>query len=139
MKNYDSDELRGCIGFPEPIETLVKATITSAIEAATGDPRFPQVTLKELEKDIVIEVSVLTTPSEITTEPKDIPKNVVIGRDGLIIGKGLQRGLFIERIIVGTGTVCRARILVGCAESSKRINSTDLHRSSMRPAVDVER
>ena len=65
LKNYNSDELRGCIGFPEPIEILAKATITSAIEAATGDPRFPQVTLTELEEDIIVEISVLTTPKEI--------------------------------------------------------------------------
>ncbi len=100
LKNHDSDELRGCIGFPEPIEPLVKATITSAIEAATGDPRFPQVTLQELETDIALEISVLTTPKEITTEPKDIPKNVVIGRDGLIIGKGLQRGLLLPQVAI---------------------------------------
>ena len=76
LKTYSSDELRGCIGFPEPIEILVKATITSAIEAATGDPRFPQVTLKELEEDIIVEISVLTTPKEIKTEPKNIPGKI---------------------------------------------------------------
>jgi uncharacterized protein (TIGR00296 family) len=100
LKNYSSDELRGCIGFPEPIEILAKATITSAIEAATGDPRFPQVALKELEEDITIEISVLTTPKEIKTEPKNIPENISIGTDGLIIGKGLQRGLLLPQVAV---------------------------------------
>lgn len=100
LNNYSSGELRGCIGFPEPIEILVKATITSAIEAATGDPRFPQVTLKELEEDITVEISVLTTPQEIKTEPKDIPEHISIGTDGLIIGKGLQRGLLLPQVAV---------------------------------------
>lgn len=100
LKNYSSEELRGCIGFPEPIEILAKATITSAIEAATGDPRFPQVTLKELEEDIAVEISVLTIPQEIKTEPKDIPEHVSIGTDGLIIGRGLQRGLLLPQVAV---------------------------------------
>ncbi|WP_455278099.1 TIGR00296 family protein [[Eubacterium] cellulosolvens] len=100
LKNYSSGELRGCIGFPEPLEILAKAVITSAIEAATGDPRFPQVTLKELEEDIIVEISVLTTPQEIETEPKDIPKHITIGTDGLIIGKGIQRGLLLPQVAV---------------------------------------
>ena len=100
LKNYNSDELRGCIGFPEPIEILAKATITSAIEAATGDPRFPQVTLTELEEDIIVEISVLTTPKEIKAEPKNIPEKISIGTDGLIIGKGLQRGLLLPQVAV---------------------------------------
>ncbi|MCK5626976.1 MAG: TIGR00296 family protein [Candidatus Bathyarchaeia archaeon] len=100
LKNYSSGELRGCIGFPEPVEILAKATITSAIEAATGDPRFPKVTLKELEEDIVVEISVLTIPQEIKSEPKDIPEHISIGTDGLIIGRGLQRGLLLPQVAV---------------------------------------
>jgi uncharacterized protein (TIGR00296 family) len=100
LKNYSSDELRGCIGFPEPIEILAKATIMSAIEAATGDPRFHQVTLKELDEDIIVEISVLTPPLEIKTEPKDIPEHITVGTDGLIIGKGLQRGLLLPQVAI---------------------------------------
>ena len=100
LKKHDSDELRGCIGFPEPIDTLAKGTITSAIEAATGDPRFPHVTLKELEENIAVEISVLTTPKELKTEPKNIPKKIIIGTDGLIIGKGLRRGLLLPQVAV---------------------------------------
>jgi len=100
LNNYSSGELRGCIGFPEPIEILVKATITSAIEAATGDPRFPKVTLNELEEDITVEISILTTPQEIKTEPKDVPEHISIGTDGLIIGRGQQRGLLLPQVAV---------------------------------------
>lgn len=98
LKNFSSGELRGCIGFPEPIEMLAKATIASAIEAATGDPRFPQVTLKELEKNITVEISVLTIPQLIKTEPEDIPRHISIGSDGLIIERGLQRGLLLPQV-----------------------------------------
>ena len=57
-------------------------------------------TLKELEEDIVVEISVLTTPQEIKTEPKDIPEHISIGTDGLIIGRGLQRGLLLPQVAV---------------------------------------
>ncbi|MCK7489675.1 MAG: AMMECR1 domain-containing protein [Anaerotruncus sp.] len=34
-------ELRGCIGFIEPVLPLGQAVIRTAVYAATGDPRFP--------------------------------------------------------------------------------------------------
>ena len=33
--------LRGCIGYPEPVKPLAQAVIEVAISSATGDPRFP--------------------------------------------------------------------------------------------------
>lgn len=35
-------DLRGCIGYPEPVKPLAQAVIEVAISAATGDPRFPR-------------------------------------------------------------------------------------------------
>ncbi len=37
--------LRGCIGYPEPVKSLIRTIIEVAISAATQDPRFPPVTL----------------------------------------------------------------------------------------------
>ena len=102
LSSYPEDELRGCIGFPEPIEDLVKATITSAVEAATGDPRFPPVTLDELDH-LIVEVSVLTTPEEIRANPKEIPDHVDIGSDGLIVGRGQHRGLLLPQVAAEWG------------------------------------
>ena len=56
-------ELRGCIGYPYPTSPLVEAVIDSAINAATQDPRFESMTLRELSK-VVFEVSVLTPPEQ---------------------------------------------------------------------------
>ena len=57
-------DLRGCIGFIEPVLPLGRAVIRTAIYAATEDPRFPPVTASEL-KDLRVEISVLTPAREI--------------------------------------------------------------------------
>ena len=94
------EELRGCIGYPEPIFPLVKATIDSAISAATRDPRFPPVSSQELN-DIIIEVSVLTPPTLIEVKkPIDYVNEVQIGRDGLIVERGMLKGLLLPQVPV---------------------------------------
>ena len=92
-------ELRGCIGYPSPVEPLVEATIDSAIQAATNDPRFPPVSLQELNNEIAIEVSVLTPPELIKVEdPADYPSRIQIGTDGLIIERGWNKGLLLPQV-----------------------------------------
>lgn len=92
-------ELRGCIGYPLPTEPLVKATISAAIEAATGDPRFKPVELSEFKNDVAVEVSVLTVPEELVArEPAERPKEIEIGRHGLIVGRGHYRGLLLPQV-----------------------------------------
>ncbi|RJS74995.1 TIGR00296 family protein [Candidatus Bathyarchaeota archaeon] len=96
-------ELRGCIGFPYPTHPLVEATIESAIEAAVGDPRFPPVKLEEMD-DIVVEVSVLTKPELIKVrDPRELPKVIRIGVDGLIVERGYYRGLLLPQVPVEWG------------------------------------
>ncbi len=75
-------ELRGCIGFPQPIFPLIEATIRAAISAATEDPRFLPVELDEMD-NIVIEVSVLTIPQLIEVDdPKEYPNYCNFGYKG---------------------------------------------------------
>ena len=100
LYRYPSKELRGCIGLPYPTHRLIDAVIHSAISSATADPRFPSVSLKEMD-EIVIEVSVLTKPEEIEYEdPKELPEKIVIGRDGLIIEAGGFSGLLLPQVPV---------------------------------------
>ena len=91
----EGGELRGCIGFPEPVMTLVEALVSAAIEA-TQVPRFPELDVAELNK-IHIEVSVLTQPEPI--EPKDVK----VGRDGLIIRRGFRSGLLLPQVATEYG------------------------------------
>jgi len=97
---HGKKELRGCIGFPYPSEPLAKAVIESAIDSATQDPRFPSVTRKELDS-IVFEVSVLTPPELISiNKPTDYPTRIKIGQDGLIVERGIWKGLLLPQVPV---------------------------------------
>jgi hypothetical protein len=91
--------LRGCIGYPLPTKRLVDATIDSAIEAATADPRFDPVPLEEFRSRVCVEVSVLTPPKEIVVEnPTDYAKKIEIGTDGLIVERGWYKGLLLPQV-----------------------------------------
>ena len=95
--------LRGCIGYPEPIEPLVNAVIDVAISAAVNDPRFSPVTANELD-DIKVEVSVLTKPELIEVDkPEEYMDMIKIGEDGLIMERGPYRGLLLPQVAVEWG------------------------------------
>ncbi|RLI13666.1 TIGR00296 family protein [Candidatus Bathyarchaeota archaeon] len=95
--------LRGCIGFPYPQKPLVEATIEAAIASATEDPRFPPMRLPEMD-EVVVEVSVLTRPELVRVEdPRDYPRVIKVGRDGLIVEKGFFRGLLLPQVPVEWG------------------------------------
>jgi uncharacterized protein (TIGR00296 family) len=92
--------LRGCIGLPYPTTPLIQAVIDSALSAATRDPRFSPVTLKELDH-INFEVSVLTPPERINVEkPIEYPSKIKVGRDGLIVEKSYFKGLLLPQVPV---------------------------------------
>jgi uncharacterized protein len=99
LKNNDAEKsLRGCIGFPEPIYELCRALTLAAIEAATGDPRFPPVKLAELS-NLLLEVSVLTKPALIkVSSQKEIPEQVFVGTDGLIMKWTFGSGLLLPQV-----------------------------------------
>ncbi|MGI0016437.1 MAG: TIGR00296 family protein, partial [Nitrososphaera sp.] len=91
--------LRGCIGFPLPEKQLRQSVIEAAIAAATEDPRFPPVDLRELE-NIVFEVSVLTNPEELKCEPSKYREQIIVGRDGLIMHWKHGSGLLLPQVPV---------------------------------------
>jgi uncharacterized protein (TIGR00296 family) len=96
LHTYPEKELRGCIGYPEPVFPLRKALEDCAVHACQ-DPRFPPVKESELSK-IIFEVSILTKPELIECSPRDYPRHVKIGKDGLIIRKGWHSGLLLPQV-----------------------------------------
>ncbi|MFH0849243.1 MAG: TIGR00296 family protein [archaeon] len=126
--------LRGCIGYPLPHMELVKATIHSAIEAATGDPRFPPVTLKEFNDRIAAEVSVLTTPTQIQVKhPREFVGQTKVGRDGLVIEKGSFRGLLLPQVPVECKWdeeefICQCCIKAGLAPDAWLLEGTKVYK-----------
>ncbi len=92
--------LRGCIGHPYPNLPLAEATISAAISSAVRDPRFPALSKNELEK-VLIEVTCLTPPKKVEVEqPKDYPRHIKVGRDGLIVKRGVFSGLLLPQVPV---------------------------------------
>lgn len=104
-------ELRGCIGYPLPYKPLGEAVVDNAIAAASEDPRFPAVTSAELG-ELDIEISVLTVPQKVAG-----PDQVQVGRDGIIISKGLQRGLLLPQVPVEQGWDLEQYISYGCRKA----------------------
>jgi uncharacterized protein (TIGR00296 family) len=99
LKNGEK-KLRGCIGYPYPSSPLVEAVIDSAVSAATRDPRFYPLSLTELG-NVVFEVSVLTPPEAVEVEnPKEYLTKIKVGEDGLIVEKGLYKGLLLPQVPV---------------------------------------
>ena len=102
LEYYPTNELRGCIGFPRAVDTVKNLLVEAAIAAATDDPRFPPLMLKELES-IIIEVSILSEPELINKKEltdKKIDDTIKIGRDGLIIEYGYSAGLLLPVVAV---------------------------------------
>ena len=102
INTHPDEELRGCIGYPNPYFPLAKA-IVKAAEGATEDPRFPKLGTDELDR-VVVEVSILTPPELITVrKPKDLVHEIRIGTDGLIAARGRERGLLLPQVPVDWG------------------------------------
>jgi AmmeMemoRadiSam system protein A len=104
-------ELRGCIGYPLPLKPLWDAVREMAIAAASEDPRFPSVTATELPQ-LDIEISVLTVPQKVVDY-----KQVQVGRDGIIISKGVQRGLLLPQVPLEQGWDLEQYISYGCRKA----------------------
>lgn len=85
-------ELRGCIGHIEATEALGRVVPRCAVAASSTDPRFPPVTSSELDQ-IDIELSILGP-----LEAIDGPHDIEIGRHGLVVEQGWQRGLLLPQV-----------------------------------------
>ena len=103
IQGVSDNSLRGCIDYIEPTYSLYEAIHRVSISSAIEDPRFPSVTLEEME-NILIELSILTPPKLIeVNNPEDYFNKIVIGRDGLIAEKGMRRGLLLPQVPVDHG------------------------------------
>ncbi len=101
--NVIGNPLRGCIGYIEPTYSLYDVIHRVSISSAIEDPRFPSVSLDEMD-EIVIELSILTPPKLLkVNDPKEYIDKIVIGRDGLIVEKGMRRGLLLPQVPIDHG------------------------------------
>jgi AmmeMemoRadiSam system protein A len=86
-------ELRGCIGRVDADTPLYLAVEQLAVAAATRDPRFEALRAEELALTH-IEISVLSPV--VSGRPEDVE----IGKHGLVITRGVRRGLLLPQVAV---------------------------------------
>lgn len=95
-------QLRGCIGFPYPVMPLDDAIDHAAVAAAREDPRFPALEARELPF-IRVEVTILTVPQPLTSDPDKRPDHVEVGRHGLIVRGMGTSGLLLPQVATEYG------------------------------------
>ena len=83
--------LRGCIGQLEAVEAIGQAVARCAMAAALDDPRFDPVLPIELV-ELEIEISAISRPERISLE------EIEVGRHGLMVTRGYQRGLLLPQV-----------------------------------------
>lgn len=102
--------LRGCIGFTEAAFPLYKTVQECAVAAATEDPRFSPVEPAELSA-IHIEISVLTPMVPVR------PEEVKVGVHGLMVRKGVRRGLLLPQVAAEYGWDRRTFLSKVCSKA----------------------
>jgi len=90
-------DLRGCIGYIEPVVPLAQAVEEVAAKSALEDPRFPPLTKRELQ-EVEIEISVLSP----LTRVRDA-REIKVGVHGLVVSSGFRRGLLLPQVATEYG------------------------------------
>jgi pyruvate formate lyase activating enzyme len=109
-------ELRGCIGTFEPAQANVAEEImANAISSATRDPRFPPVTVAELD-DLEYKVDILTKP-EAVNDVSELDAE----RYGVIVESGFRKGLLLPDLegvdsVEEQIAICRLKAGIGADE-----------------------
>jgi len=95
---HKNGALRGCIGSLAAHRPIGEDVRANAVAAAFHDPRFAPLSADEFDA-IDIEVSVLSTPEEITfSDENDLLRQLRPNIDGLILSYGNQRGTFLPQV-----------------------------------------
>lgn len=90
---YRKGNLRGCVGFVLPVQSVYRAVAEAARAAAFEDTRFHPVTLEQA-RQLEIELSILSPPQTVRAEDIDV------GRHGILISMAGRRGLLLPQVAV---------------------------------------
>ncbi len=94
---HESGQLRGCIGNMAGHGPLYQTVADMAIEAATGDPRFPALRADEIVK-VDLEISVLSPMKKVQSHAE-----ITIPGHGVMIRKGYRSGVYLPQVATETG------------------------------------
>jgi AmmeMemoRadiSam system protein A len=90
-------DLRGCIGTFRPQGSLAATVAKMAVAAASEDPRFRSIAPEDVA-GLELSVSVLEPP-----RPLPDPTRVDVGREGLLVKMGWNRGTLLPKVAVEHG------------------------------------
>jgi AmmeMemoRadiSam system protein A len=96
LRRRSDGELRGCVGYVEPLYALAEAVTRAAASAATADDRFAPVLLQEVPR-LALDVSALGRLEPLT------PDAVCVGVHGLVVRWRGRSGLLLPQVAVEHG------------------------------------
>ena len=117
--------LRGCIGTFRPSGPLYETISDMALAAALHDPRFPAVTLEELDR-LEFEISVLSPLKKVD----DVSK-IEVGRHGLFVSHGMNSGVLLPQVAVEYGWDRERFLEETCAKAG-------LHAAAWKDGAEIE-
>jgi len=104
-------ELRGCVGYPIPYKPLDETIVEMAVAAASQDFRFAPLTPEDLARTR-IEISVLSLPRLVRDADE-----VEVGRHGIIVSKGVCRGVLLPQVPLEYGWDRETFLHHGCLKA----------------------
>ena len=96
LSRREDGELRGCVGYVEPILPLAETVARAAVAAAVHDGRFAPVTLAELPQ-LSLDISALSPTSRVRAE------EIEVGTHGLMIHCAGRSGVLLPHVAVEQG------------------------------------
>jgi len=91
-------ELRGCIGFIQPIKSVYDSVKENALNAAFHDPRFTHLKKEELSQ-IKIEISILTIPQKLDyKDEKNLLQKLQKSKPGVVLEKSGHQATFLPQV-----------------------------------------
>ena len=85
-------ELRGCIGCINAEDSFIHSVIKNARSAAFEDPRFPPLSLEDLDQ-VAVEIACLGLPRSISTI-----EEINLGKHGIILEQKNHRAVFLPQV-----------------------------------------
>jgi len=104
-------DLRGCIGSFRPVGSLAETVERMAVAAASEDPRFRPIAAEDVA-ELRVAVSALEPPRRL-----EDPRNVEIGRHGLVVKKGWNRGALLPKVAIENGWDAEAFLRHTCLKA----------------------
>jgi len=107
------DDLRGCIGSFRPLGSLAGAVARMAVAAASEDPRFRPIGPHDVaELRVAVSALDLESPRRLAD-----PRAVEVGRHGLVVKRGWQRGALLPKVAVEQGWNAEAFLRHTCLKA----------------------